>query len=161
MKKSISKKNIIMKISIRKNCFFFLGLYIVYFLLSTCIHNVGDDLVFQKGIEQYGSLHGWIIFFSNNWSGRIIPQGILVALLQFPESIFHMINALMWVLLFTYVVKVYDIHRNFDMKKTIITISILTFSVIPKSVLSQATFWKCANVLYLWGSAMMLIVYGK
>ena len=116
-----------------------------------------DDLVFQNGIKRYGSFLGWVDWFSHNWGGRIIPQGILVLLLQLPPVIFHFFDALAWVVLLVYIKKVFDPDDHFCKGFVYILTAVLIFVLIPDGILNGAVFWKCANVLYLWGSAALLV----
>lgn len=127
------------------------------FCLSYYIDSLGDDFVFADGINKYGSFIGWLKFFSQNWGGRVIPQGILVLILQTPDILFIVINAFMWIVLLLYIVRIYSsripIKREYLMGIFLVSIFIL----IPSYVLKFAVFWKCANVLYLWGTAFSFI----
>lgn len=137
---------------------FYVVLWVSFYLLSTFIANYEDDLVFKAGIERYGSFAGWVDFFSNNWGGRVIPQGFLVILLQLPDIFFNAINASAWVVLLMYICKVFDSYEILNREVEIILVSLLVFTIIPFAVLSNAVFWKCAAVLYLWGTACTLVV---
>jgi len=79
--------------------------YLAFLILSCYMANYGDDFVFKAGIERYGSFFGWVNFFARMWGGRIVPQGILVLLLQLPEIVFHLFDAFAWVLLLIYIKK--------------------------------------------------------
>ena len=149
MKKKTFGKNVIF-VSITWLAFFFVSLFVV---------NRNDDFVFEAGIERYGSLWGWIKFFSNNWGGRVIPQGILVILLQLPDAFFNIINASMWVVLVVYICRVFDPLGVWNREFEIFAVSFLIFTVIPYAVLNEAVFWRCAIVLYHWGTACALIVF--
>lgn len=146
-----------MKNSKIKNISCYLLLYILFFFLSCYMVSRADDFVFKAGIERYGSLLGWGRWFSQNWGGRIIPQGILVILLQFPPVVFHFFDAFAWMILVIYVKKVFDADGIF--RKTFIycLLPALIFLFIPTTVLNGTVFWKCANVCYLWGSAALLV----
>lgn len=85
---------------------FYTCAWFVYFAMSWFIVSRNDDFVFKAGIERYGSFIGWVNFFSHNWGGRIIPQGILVLLLQTSEIWFHLLNASMWFILLLYICRV-------------------------------------------------------
>jgi hypothetical protein len=146
-----------MKQTTTKKILLFSILYLFFFLLSCYMVSRADDFVFQAGIQRYGSIAGWAKWFSQNWGGRIIPQGILVLLLQLPPLIFHLVDALVWVLLLVYVKKIFDVTGLFQEKIFFVLFPSLIFVLIPFSVLSGTVFWKCANVLYLWGSAALLI----
>ena len=132
-------------------------LYMTFLFLSCYTVSYADDLVFKAGIERYGSFMGWVNFFSHNWGGRVVPQGILVLLLQLPDIVFHFFDAFAWVLLLFYFRKIFDHEQIFSLRVVYSLVIILIFSLIPFSVLSGAVFWKCANVLYLWGSAAVLV----
>jgi|GEM_PF-1012067 len=149
--------------------FFYICAWLAYFAMSWFIVSRDDDLVFKAGIERYGSFLGWVKFFSHNWGGRIIPQGILVLLLQVPEIWFHVINASMWLILLIYICRVFDFNRAWNRKAELLVLSFSIFAFIPANVLSGTAFWKCAAVLYLWGAAGTLatfypfscVMYGK
>lgn len=142
-----------------KDILFYLFVWIAYLFLSCFAYSRGDDFVFGAGIERYGSFIGWVKFFSTNWGGRIIPQGLLVILLQLPEIVFHLFDATMWVLLIKYVCKVFDYKGAFDRKIEFACFSVFVFLTIPAGVLNGTVFWKCANVLYLWGTAGALVMF--
>ncbi|MCI1306361.1 MAG: DUF6056 family protein [Lachnospiraceae bacterium] len=146
-----------MKNETTKKILLFSTLYLFFFLLSCYMVSRADDFVFQAGIQRYGSIAGWAKWFSQNWGGRIIPQGILVLLLQLSPLIFHFIDALVWVLLLIYIKKIFDVNGLFHERFFFVLLPLLIFILIPFSVLSGTVFWKCANVLYLWGSAALLI----
>lgn len=136
---------------------FYICVWLVYFIMSLFIVSRNDDFIFKAGIERYGSFAGWVNFFSNNWGGRVIPQGILVLLLQRSEFWFHFINASMWIVLLIYICRVFDYERTWNRKAELLILSFSIFTFIPGSVLAGSVFWKCANVLYLWGIAGMLV----
>ena len=131
--------------------------FVIFFLLSSYIESREDDLIFKAGIESYGSFGGWIEWFSYNWGGRIIPQGLLVLLLQLPSVAFHLLNALAWIILLFYVKKDFDIEDIFSMRFVCCIFPLLIFTFISSKILTGTVFWKCANVLYLWGSAALLV----
>lgn len=135
----------------------FVLMYLVFFCLSCYVVNRNDDFVFKDAINRYGSIWGWCRFFFNNWGGRIIPQGILVLLLQLPEIIFHILDAAMWLVMLIYIQKVFDVNNHVNIYLSCTVSAIMIFTIIPVSVLSGAFFWKCANVLYLWGMAAILV----
>lgn len=136
---------------------FYTLLYICFFLMSSVIVNKNDDFVFMKGIEQFGSFTGWASFFVNNWGGRIIPQGILVLLLQLPGFVFTAVDAAMWVILLIYACRICDFGKRFDHRIETVLLAIGIFTLIPAAVLTGAVFWKCANIKYLWGTAGILV----
>lgn len=129
-----------------------------FFELSRYAYTKADDLVLPNAISQYGSSKNWVIFFSTLWSGRIIPQGILVLLLQTKEKLFHVFEALIWLILLRYVSQNYDPDCHIDRKIEILLMAGATLCLIPVSVLSEFIFWKCANVLYLWGTSLTRVV---
>lgn len=140
------------------NVIFYVLVWLSYFSMSWFIDSRGDDFVFKAGIERYGTFMGWVKFFSHNWGGRVIPQGVLVCLLQVPEIWFHIFNASAWLLLIVYIGRVFDFAGVWNRKVEILLLSFSVFIVIPYGVLNGAVFWKCANVLYLWGTAGTLVV---
>lgn len=136
---------------------FYICAWLTYFIMSWFIVSRNDDFVFKAGIERYGSFAGWVDFFAHSWGGRVIPQGILVLLLQTSEFWFHFINASMWIVLLIYICRVFDYEGAWDRKAEFLVLSFSIFTFIPESVLAGSVFWKCANVLYLWGIAGMLV----
>lgn len=134
-------------------------LFVFFFILSSFIVNIDDDNIYADAINVYGSFFKWIEWFSENWGGRVIPQGILVLILQYPPYIFHILNAIFWLILVVYIEKIY----NYEQKSGkyfyyCFILAIITF--IPTNVLNYSVFWKCANVLYLWGmAALMVAIY--
>ncbi len=146
-----------MNVQKRKQIIGYAMLYILFFLLSSYIFNRADDLIFQQGIERYGSLTGWAKWFAENWGGRIIPQGILVLLLQMPAFVFSLFDALAWVILLVCIRKVFDGNKSFTAGFVYIAVPVLLFALLPGSLLQETVFWKCANVLYLWGAAAILV----
>lgn len=139
-----------------KSICFYLVLLFLFFELSRYSYTKADDLVFQNAISRYGSFKNWVIFFGTHWGGRIIPQGILVLLLQTKEKLFHVFEALIWLILLRYVSKNYDPDGHINRKIAILLMAGATLCLIPMSVLSDSIFWKCANVLYLWGTSMTM-----
>lgn len=144
-----------LKTHFRSICFYLVLLFL-FFELSRYSYTKADDLVFQNAISRYGSFKNWVIFFGTHWGGRIIPQGILVLLLQTKEKLFHVFEALIWLILLRYVSKNYDPDGHINRKIAILLMACVTLCLIPMSVLSYAIFWKCANVLYLWGTSLTM-----
>ena len=132
-------------------------LFLAFFVLSCYIVNLGDDWVLKDGIERYKSFFGWAKFFFHNWGGRVIPLGVLVLLLQMPELVFHLVDAFAWVLLLNYMKRIFDSDNRISNNVFFFVIPLMIFVLIPASILNGTVFWKCANVLYLWGSATLLI----
>lgn len=132
-------------------------LYAAFFIMSCYMVSRADDLVFKAGIERYGSFLGWVKWFSRNWGGRIVPQGTLVLLLQLPPIVFHFFDAFAWVVLLVYIKKIFDSEDKFTRGFIYVLAAVLIFVLIPGSVLNGTVFWKCANVLYLWGSTALLL----
>lgn len=139
-----------MKNRIRK-CLPWAAQFLLMMLLSLYIENRGDDFRFQEGIEVYGSLLGWARWFGANWGGRIIPQGILVLLLQLPSFVYAAVNAGMLVLLNLYAGKILGLSgRNAAL--TGFLLPVLTWLLIPLGILQEPLLWKSATVLYAWGT---------
>lgn len=140
-----------------KNLLFYALVWLTFLILSYKMVSQADDLVFAEGITRYDGIAGWAKFFYANWGGRIIPQGILVLILQLPEIVFHLIDAFMWVIFLGYANKIY----NFELKKNrnlvMILMAVLIFTIVPSSIITGTLFWKCANVLYLWGTALSFV----
>lgn len=140
-----------------KTIIWHISLFAAFFLLSSYIVNRNDDLVFMAGIERYGSFMGWVKWFSHNWGGRIVPQGILVLLLQLSPIVFNLFNAFAWCVFLVYVKRIFDIDDIFSSNFVYVLVPTLIFVLIPRDVLAGTVFWKCANVLYLWGSSALLV----
>ena len=150
----------LIEINMQKRCIKSIGLLftiLFFFFQSLYISNRADDFVFQQALVRYGSFGEWMKYFSGNWSGRIIPQGLLVLLLQLPDIVFQTINALMWGLLLAYIWKIYDYRNSFNTDVALPVSGLVILSIIPAAVLQGAVFWKCANVSYLWGTALSLV----
>lgn len=147
LNKSISKKFITL-------CAFF----IITFCISYYIDSYLDDFVFEAAIQRYGGFIKWIKFFSENWGGRVIPQGLLVIILQFPNIIFTVINAIMWIVFLYYIVRLYCDKIPVEKKYIMFFFLVSVLVLIPHEVLAGAVFWKCANVLYLWGTAFAFMM---
>ncbi len=128
----------------------------VSFVLNLTLQSSGDDFIFQKGIERYGNIAGWLSFYANNWSGRLIPHGILVCLLNLPGAVFTVLNSTALALLPHMLARCLfdgDAGRNAKFK---LALFVLLIIAIPDSVWAYAVFWKCASVLYLWGTIAAL-----
>lgn len=131
--------------------------FILFLLLSSYMESRNDDLIFQAGIEKYGSLHSWAKWFGWNWGGRIIPQGVLVVLLQLPSSVFHLINAGFLTLLTSMVSNIFGIKIRNHEGIGFMVISVMMITLIPMQIFHTTVFWKCASVLYIWGFATLFI----
>lgn len=131
-------------------------LYGFLLLFDLCLVSRGDDIYLETGIADCGSLWAWVKFWGTSWSGRVLPQGILVWLMQFPPIVFHLVNAGVWVLLLWGTLRCLDrdavLQRGWGMVLLLCGI----FLLIPSSVLDDSVYWKCANVSYLWGTAAMM-----
>ena len=132
-------------------------IWVSFLLLGSKIVSQGDDLVFADGIHKYGSLGGWVAFFFKNWGGRIVPQGFLILLLQLPEIVFHIVDASMWFVLLLYADKLFNEESNIKRPAFMILFAVLIFTMIPTSCIVGTAFWKCANVLYVWGTALAFV----
>lgn len=131
--------------------------FVAFLLLDLFITSRLDDLVFQDALNRYGSLWGWATWFSANWGGRTLPQGVLVVVLQMPNIVFHILDALAWVVLLRYAQLDLDPERRLGNAAVFLGLPVALFTLVPVTVLSGTVFWKCANVLYLWGTASALV----
>ncbi len=131
-------------------------LYGFLVLFDLCLVSRGDDLYLETGIEECGSLFGWMRFWAESWSGRILPQGILVWLMQFPPIVFHLVNAGVWLLLLWGTLRCLDRDAVLERGWGMVLVLGGIFLLIPSSVLDDSVYWKCANVSYLWGTAAMM-----
>lgn len=124
--------------------------------LNMTLQNHADDFVFQKGIEAYGGLAGWLRFYAENWSGRLIPHGIFVVLQNLPDAIFFILNSVAFALLPIMLVRcLFPVQMRGDAKFEL-GLFLLLILFIPQSVFEYTVFWKCSSVLYLWGIVSML-----
>lgn len=131
--------------------------FAAFLLLDLFITSRKDDLVFQDALNRYGSLWRWATWFSTNWGGRTLPQGVLVVVLQMPGIVFHVLDALAWVVMLRYAQLDLDPERRLGDVAVFLGLPVALFTLVPVSVLSGTVFWKCANVLYLWGTASALV----
>lgn len=136
--------------------YLFLALFI-FSLSYVTIQNKYDDFVFLKAIDDFGSFGKWLTFFAENWSGRLIPQGFMILILQCPEVVFHLINTVMWMVMLYYTAKDFDYYNVFDRRIVMIVVLASVYLLMPSGVIDGAISWKSANPLYLWGGALMLV----
>mgnify|MGYP001463933939 CR=1 FL=1 len=130
--------------------------FLISLLLCMTIHNKSDDFVFANAFSQYGGAAGWIVFYAQNWSGRLIPHFLLICLLQLPNFVFILINAVMLVLLvfiFNKTLLCSDINKR---KWIPLFIGLLILFLLPDNICREPLFWKSAAVLYLWGIVALL-----
>ena len=131
-----------------------------FLIISSYIHERSDDLVFRDSYSQYDNLAQWLQWFSSNWGGRVIPQGILVVLLQMPPIVFGLLNAAAGTLLAFYSKRFIDGKHTVSDAAYCFSFMIGLLFAIPAKILHGTVFWKCANVLYLWGfSALFIALY--
>lgn len=137
-------------------CICYAAIFLLLFTLSSYIQSQSDDLVFQEGISRYGGITEWAAFYSQNWGGRVIPHGLLVLMLQMPNYVFSLLNTIAWMALLYYVKRDYDVQNQIAEILLYCSVFAAIFILIPAEILSESIFWKCANVLYLWGGAGIL-----
>lgn len=133
-----------------------LAMYVLLVAFDFCLLDKMDDSNLRDGIANFGNIFEWIKFWADNWSGRVIPQGILVLLMQIPDLGFHLCNAGMWMMLLFYTWKDLDCFGTVDLKIGMPVLFFGVFALIPVTVLDDAIFWKSANVIYLWGTATLM-----
>lgn len=133
-----------------------LAMYVLLVAFDFCLLDKMDDSNLRDGIANFGNIFEWIKFWADNWSGRVIPQGILVLLMQIPDLGFHLCNAGMWMMLLFYTWKDLDCFGAVDLKIGMPVLFFGVFALIPVTVLDDAIFWKSANVIYLWGTATLM-----
>ncbi len=140
-----------------KSFFTYSFIFIVTWLLSCYINTEMDDLILKDAINKYGNIIEWAKFYSNNWGGRVLSQGVLVLLLQLPDLFFQIINAAMWTLLVAYINKIFNYEKAIIKDCSPIIFFFMMLILIPSSVLRWTVFWKSASVSYLWGTSTALI----
>lgn len=154
------KKKVHIATGRKKAVVLFLVCYVLLVMFDFCLIDKMDDSNFRDGIANFGNIFAWMKFWGENWSGRVIPQGILVLLLQLPDAGFHFCNAGMWAILLLYTWRNIDTSREIDWKIGIPATFLAIFVFIPVKVLDDSIFWKSANVVYLWGiAAVMVAIY--
>lgn len=137
-------------------CCFILSLY-----FNHALHSQGDDYIFAQGIARYGSFLKWEWFYATNWSGRLIPHGILVILLQFPNWVFVLLNsffivATLYLFIELFVPSTVPIPALYGlgMMCSLLLMKRLGFFI------TEVILWKCASVLYLWSiTGFFLAIY--
>lgn len=135
----------------------FLIFFLCYCIMSLFIVSHDDDLVFKAAIEEYGSFWGWATWFACNWGGRVVPQGILVTLLQLPDIVFTIINSFFGTVLVYYTYRVVDYNKQIPCGIWLFGIPFMVIISISAEILAGTVLWKCAAVLYVWGLATMFI----
>lgn len=131
---------------------FFVNIYI----LNQHTTYVADDYGFYLTAHAFHSLRDYIdvIYkFYFNWSGRIIPTAITYALLLLPIKIFHIINAIGYILL------VLLVYFNIVGKREIyvsvlIFINFFFFAFLP--AFGQDILWITGSGNYLWPTLVAL-----
>lgn len=152
------KKKVIDNWNSKKNSIILFGMmYVLLVIFDFCLIDKMDDSNFRDGIANFGNIFAWMKFWAENWSGRVIPQGILVLLMQIPDFGFHLCNAGMWMILLFYTWKILDCRGTVDWKIAMPLLFFGVFALIPVKVLDDSVFWKSANVTYLWGMATLMV----
>ena len=129
----------------------YLFVFAAFLIVSSYIQDRNDDLVFQESYAQAGSLIEWIRWFANNWGGRVIPQGLLAVLLQLPPIVFGLLNAAATTALAWLSRRIIDRDGMIpDGAYCFVFVLGLLFA-LPREILRGTVYWKCADVLYLWG----------
>lgn len=141
----------------KRSVILYLAMYILLVVFDYCLIEKWDDSNFRDGIANFGNIFAWMKFWAENWSGRVIPQGILVLLMQIPDLGFHLCNAAMWMILLFYTWRNLDCSGSVDRKLGMTVLFFSVFALIPVEVLDDSLFWKSANVTYLWGMAMLMV----
>ncbi len=137
-----------------------LAWYTLLVMFDFCLIEKMDDSNFRDGIANFGNIFAWMKFWGESWSGRVIPQGMLVLLMQLPDAWFHICNAGAWLVLLLYTWKGFDAAEAVDWRIGIPVTFMAVFVLIPAKILDDSVFWKSANVVYLWGmAAMMAAIY--
>ena len=129
-----------------------IGCCILSLIYNSTIRSMNDDFVFAQGIERFGGFWKWMYFYAMNWSGRLIPHGILVLLLQLPNVIFIVLNSIMLfatIYLFILIFAPSSI-RYPSIYGLLIICSLLFFKLFGLyDWFSFVILWKCASVLYI------------
>lgn len=144
----------------KKSVLLCLAMYVLLVVFDFCLIDKMDDSNFRDGIANFGNIFAWMKFWGESWSGRVIPQGIMVLLMQIPDIGFHLCNAGMWMILLYYTWRNLDVFKKTDWKISMPVLFFAVFAFIPVKVLDDSVFWKSANVTYLWGmAAFMAAIY--
>lgn len=136
--------------------FWLMLIFGVYFLLNLSMIDQGDDFCFNNIYRIKGDLFSFLQYYGNAWSGRLIPHGIMVLLFQLPPIIYQLVNAFfMTAVVFLGFRLCTGLTASFEAKEKFVLLgvaaSVLYFP--PAFMVSNAFFWKSANVLYIWGLA--------
>ena len=140
-----------------KNIAYYFVSFCTLLVLNLFVKNRNDDLVFKAGIEQYGSLAGWVKWFGLNWGGRIIPQGLLVGILQLPDLVYASLTSFFMILLGSLALDTFGISAGNTRKMGLVLLFVLIHALLPFSMLNETLYWKCACVLYVWGFSTLLL----
>ena len=125
--------------------------FAAFLILSSYIQDRNDDLVFRDSYNQYDNLTQWVQWFSLNWGGRVIPQGLLVVILQMPPIVFMILNATAAAVLAFFSKRYVDGNHDVSDASYCFVFTVGLLFMIPQLVLRGTLYWKCADVLYLWG----------
>lgn len=140
-----------------KKVAYYVVIFCALLLLNSFVESRADDLVFKAGIERYGSLSSWATWFSSNWGGRVVPQGMLVILLQLPDLVYSILTSLVMLLLGILALDTFGISLGSSHATGLLLLFVLLHALLPFELLRTTVYWKCACVLYVWGLAALLV----
>ena len=119
-----------------------------------------DDDVYRNAIKNYGTIWNWMEYYFTAWSGRIIPNLLLIGLLNLPEICFNIINSASITLLIIYFIADFIEIKSIRCKNVVALLLIfLILTWMDRDMLKGTMFWKSAAVSYIWGmtGALMAI----
>lgn len=132
--------------------------FVMYLIINMGIVNSGDDFVFMNAPVQFGSLAGFMKFYYSHWSGRVIPHTLLVILLNLPQPVFWILNALFMTLLVWALIRfcTADSRTRMENMQSVNVLTVLLAAAViflpRQAMLNGSVLWKCAAVLYIWGT---------
>lgn len=136
----------------------FLLIAFFFLMLSWNWPLYADDAVYQNALNAYGGIANWTKYYFDNWSGRLLPNILLIYLLNMPSICFSLINSAAIAIMILYFIKNFIITDNTMVKNVVallLACALLTW--IDDEMLKGTIFWRSAAVSYIWGLAGALL----
>lgn len=140
------------KLSRIKKYWAFIAILLFFLLLCWNWPLYADDAVYKNALEENGNIVNWAKYYFNNWSGRILPNVVLIYLLNLPAICFNIINSIALTLLILYFMKDFIITESVLIKNIVALMIVYIMLVwVNDDLLKGTMFWKSAVVSYIWG----------